>query len=304
MRTEAGTGPFADLMQAAEARVGHGALTASVMGSFPHSDTADNGIAIIIGADNAADEARRIVLELAHEAWAARHGYRIRLTSVDEAVTAALSSGADTGNPPVILADLGDNPGGGAPGTSTGLLAALLAHEAAGFVFGLLHAPDVAEQARLAGKGGVVDLPLQPFGTMPPWREPARVECLHHGSAMGRRGLLANCPIHLGPSALLAVGRGHAVVTSHRFAPNDPVCFEIFGLDLTAARSIVVKSRGHFRAGFDEFATGEQVLEVDTPGITSPNLSQFTWTKLPRPSYPLDPDTAFTPRVIVSGHGA
>jgi len=29
---------------------------------------------------------------------------------------------------------------------------------------------------------------------------------------------------------------------------------------------VVVKSRGHFRGGFDEFFPTEQILEVDGPG--------------------------------------
>ena len=57
---------------------------------------------------------------------------------------------------------------------------------------------------------------------------------------------------------------------------------------LAAARCIVVKSRGHFRAGFDEFAPPGRVYEVDTAGLTSPVLANFTWKRLPRPVYPLD----------------
>ena len=51
--------------------------------------------------------------------------------------------------------------------------------------------------------------------------------------------------------------------------------FEAFGLDIAAARVVVVKSRGHFRGGFDEFFRHEQVIEVDAPGLTSPILSRF-----------------------------
>ena len=55
-------------------------------------------------------------------------------------------------------------------------------------------------------------------------------------------------------------------------------------------RALVVKSRGHFRGGFDEFFQHEQIVEVDAPGLTSPILSRFDWTKLPRPVLPLDQD--------------
>src|SRR3712207_9575244 len=64
---------------------------------------------------------------------------------------------------------------------------------------------------------------------------------------------------------------------------------EMHGVDIAAARCVVVKSRGHFRAGFDEFFPDESVFEVDAPGLTSPVLANFAWRRLPRPVFPLDP---------------
>src|SRR5205807_378743 len=64
--------------------------------------------------------------------------------------------------------------------------------------------------------------------------------------------------------------------------------FEMMGLDIARARSVAVKSRGHFRGGFDEFFGPAQIVEVDLPGLTSPMLNRFEWTRLPRPVIPLD----------------
>jgi len=58
---------------------------------------------------------------------------------------------------------------------------------------------------------------------------------------------------------------------------------------------VVVKSRGHFRGGFDEFFTHDRIVEVDAPGLTSPILARFNWTRLPRPVLPLDDETSWTP---------
>jgi len=60
----------------------------------------------------------------------------------------------------------------------------------------------------------------------------------------------------------------------------------------------VVKSRGHFRGGFDEFFGPEQIVEVDLPGLTSPMLNRFTWTRLPRPVIPLTRMSSGDRRVI------
>ena len=75
----------------------------------------------------------------------------------------------------------------------------------------------------------------------------------------------------------------------------DAMFFEQFGFDIAAARTVCVKSRGHFRAAFSVWFTPEQVVEVDTAGLTSPVLERFDFKGLPRPSFPLDEDARWTP---------
>ena len=77
---------------------------------------------------------------------------------------------------------------------------------------------------------------------------------------------------------------------------------ELFGVDIAQARVVVVKSRGHFRSGFDEFFKPDQIYEVDCPGLTSPVLANFNWTGLPRPVYPLDEVVAAHRRMESSQH--
>ena len=83
------------------------------------------------------------------------------------------------------------------------------------------------------------------------------------------------------------------VVGSLRRQLAEPMMLEMHGIDIGSASCVVVKSRGHFRAGFDEFFPPEQVFEVDAPGLTSPILANFAWKRLPRPVFPLDPDAAW-----------
>ena len=111
----------------------------------------------------------------------------------------------------------------------------------------------------------------------------------------GRRGIYANNTLDIGPSATLQLDGIAVVVVSNRFQCADPVFFEAFGLDIGKARVVVVKSRGHFRGGFDEFFRHDQVIEVDTPGLTSPILSRFPWKHLPRPVLPIDETASWSP---------
>src|SRR5690606_14285995 len=45
------------------------------------------------------------------------------------------------------------------------------------------------------------------------------------------------------------------------------------------------------RAGFDEFFPPDRILEGAGGGLTSPILSRFPFSRLPRPVYPIDPET-------------
>jgi microcystin degradation protein MlrC len=100
---------------------------------------------------------------------------------------------------------------------------------------------------------------------------------------------------------LLQVGGIKIVVITNRHQCHEPTFFEMFGLDIAQARTVVVKSRGHFRAAFDEFFPPERIYSVDAPGLTSPILSRFDFRRLPRPVVPLDPDTEWTPHVRLRG---
>jgi microcystin degradation protein MlrC len=152
----------------------------------------------------------------------------------------------------------------------------------------------LAAEAHKADIGGKFDAVFNRGSTdryARPLAAPARVLALHGGKCVGRRGLWAGQALDLGPTAALDLGGITAVVGSRRKQAADPVFFEMLGLNIAEARTVVVKSRGHFRAGFDEFFRPEQVYEVDTAGLTSPNLDRIPFKGLPRPVFPLDPET-------------
>src|SRR5579864_3364535 len=131
-----------------------------------------------------------------------------------------------------------------------------------------------------------------------PFEAEAMVLTLSDGRCVGRRGIVAGRSLSLGKSAALKVGGITVIVISNRQQCADPIFFEMFGLEIAQARSVIVKSRGHFRGGFDEFFKPEQIIEVDCPGLTSPMLNRFRWTRLPRPVVPLDDEVSWSPPTL------
>ena len=98
----------------------------------------------------------------------------------------------------------------------------------------------------------------------------------------------------MGASALLDLGGLRVAVISNRQQLLDPAQLDVLGVDISTVRTLVVKSRGHFRAAFEGFAPSDRVIEVDCPGLTTPNLRSLPWRHLPRPIFPIDEDAAWT----------
>ncbi len=289
-------GPYADLVAYGQRAKTPDIVNVSVVGGFVFSDSPKNGLAVIVTAREDVEVARRLAADIATRAWDMRHRFTRTLTPIDKAVAIAVANGNDETRPAVILGDVGDNPGGGGGGNTTWLLSALYGAGAKGVFIGNVIDPALAEAAHDHGEGETFEAVFNGTGETEfakRFAAPAAVEKLSAGACVGRRGIWAGRSISLGPSALLAIGGIKVVVASLRKQCADPVFFEMFGLDIAAARTVVVKSRGHFRAGFDEYFAPEQVYEVDAPGLTSPVLSRFAFKNLPRPVFPLDEDAAW-----------
>ena len=289
-------GPYADLINYGQQAKTDAILNVSVVAGFVFSDLDKNGLSVIVTARDDLAAARALAEDLANRAWDMRERFQVNLTSLDDAVGAAVANGEDESRPALILADVADNPGGGGRGNTTWILSALHEAGAGGVLLGVFIDPALARAAHEAGEGAGIAAVFNAEGESEfskRFEAPATVIGLSDGECVGRRGLWAGRALSLGPAALLELNGIKVVVGTNRKQCAEPMFFEMFGLDIARARTVVVKSRGHFRAGFDEFFGPERVIEVDAPGLTSPVLSRFDFKNLPRPVYPLDPDTAW-----------
>lgn len=292
-------GPYAELIALGQKRRTPEIMNVTVLGGFAFSDTPKNGLSIVVTArgGNPAP-ARKLAREIAEAAWANRQRFRAKLTSLPDAVAMAKASGDDPKRPALIFPDVADNPGGGGGGNTTWLLKALYDAKVKGMLFGVFIDAALARQAHKLGIGAKFDAVFNGAGETEfakRFTAPARVLSLHDGRFVGRRGIFKGAAVEFGPCAALDLGGISLVVGSQRQQCADPVFFEALGLDIGKARGVVVKSRGHFRAGFDEFFPPDRVIEVDCPGLTSPVLTRFAFKRLPRPSIPLDDDAVWTP---------
>ena len=291
-------GPYAEMIELGQRKITPAIMNVSVMGGFAYADTAKNGLSVIVTARGDRAAAASLASEIAQYGWDNRARFYPKLTSLDEAVGKALAAGRDPSLPALAFADVADNPGGGGRGNTMFLLRAFAEAGVKGALLGIIYDPPLAAEAHRHGLHYNFDARFNRDETTKfsePWSAPARVAALHDGNCVGRRGIYAGTRLALGPCAALAIGGITVVVVSHRVQCADSIFFEMMGLDIGRARSVAVKSRGHFRGGFDEFFGPGQIVEVDLPGLTSPMLNRFEWTRLPRPVIPLDDNVSWQP---------
>ena len=92
---------------------------------------------------------------------------------------------------------------------------------------------------------------------------------------------------YAGPTAVLEVGGVKVIVVSLRSQTLDPEMIRFVGIAPERERILVVKSSIHYRAAFEPIA--REIIEVDAPGLSSSNLTRFSFTNVRRPIFPLDP---------------
>ena len=152
-----GREPFDSIVARAHAlETQPGILTASVAPGFPWADIHDAGASIIVVADRDAALARREADALGGWIYAQRDQFLPDLDSWDDALRTARA----VNRWPAVFGDPQDNPGGGAPGDSVGMLRAFLDAGLSNALIVTLCDPEVVGIAQQAGEGAEVTVDI------------------------------------------------------------------------------------------------------------------------------------------------
>lgn len=270
-----------------------GVLCIMLAGGFTYSDIPDSGLAVLVTADGDQSVADSVADRLARACWQERERFMIGVTPVDEAIERVRASAQG----PVVLADVADNPGAGASCDGTVILDALLKSGIDGIAFGIIADPESVQRAREigAGKRGTFQLGGKVDDLHGPTLEiEAKVRSVGDVSFTNTGPMGRGALTRLGGAAVLEAGphgEVEIVVTENRVQVLDPELFRAVGIPPEQRRALVVKSSVHFRAGFEPIAT--EIIEVDAPGLSSPNLFRFPFARVRRPIWPLDNGVEF-----------
>ena len=287
----------------------HGAssvLNVSISAGFFLTDSPKAGMTVVVTTRGDQAAADRLARDLAQRAWDARERFVPKLVSIERAVGAVKMACDSPDTPPVCIADAADNPGGGGRGNTTDVLRALLDAGVRNTALAAFYDPALAARAHTLGIGAKFEATFNSDEAHPmsaQLRAPVEVLALSDGRCVGRRGSAKDRQLTIGATARLRLhgldsrdtgASIDVVVISIRQQCTDPIILEHVGIDLASLRGFVVKSRGHFRAGFDEYFKDDQIVEVDAPGLSSPVLARLPYRSIPRPIYPIDPQTSWS----------
>lgn len=233
-----------------------GILSASLVHGFPWGDVADAGAKVLVVADGDGPLAAQAAQQLARAFYRLRHALVPRLETMDEAL-----AGLAGGGTPRILADVGDNPGGGAPCDHTVMLAALLARPDLRSAMGMIWDPEAVQACMAAGIGQSLKLRIGGKAgatSGPPLEAQVTVRGLaeHHSQQLGH--------IHdpLGAAAWVRSGATDIVLISRRTQTLSPTAFTHLGVPLHEARVIGVKSSHHYHAEFSKLSSDCRLVET------------------------------------------
>lgn len=276
-------------------------LAITLAGGFCYSDVPRAGMAAVVTTTGAPGLAASLAQELQHRTWEQHDRFVQRNLPVAEAVRRALA--APPGRP-AILVEAADNIGGGTPGDGTALLAELLRQGATEAAI-VVADPEAVGTAFAAGIDGAFDAPVggktdQHHG--PPVQVQGRVRLLSDGRFVYRGSYMTGQVREMGRTAVVDAAGNYLVLTERKTMPFDTEQLRSVGITPEHCRAIVVKSATAWRAAYEPLAGA--VLDVDTPGICTTDLSTLPYRHLTRPIFPLDPSNGIVlPPVVLTRPG-
>lgn len=259
-------------------------LTASVGVGYQWQDSPFVGASAVVVADGSSELAQDAANELGQWLYERKRQWVKDPLSAEE----ALALGEAVGRYPIVLADQGDNPGGGAPSDSTEVLRMFKERGLAPAAVLYICDPEAAAFAHSAGCGATMELYIggkssDRFGP-PVHFEGARVVALSDGRFVYDGPMYGGKHEELGPCAHIEQNGLHVILISVPVQPFDMALSRSLQLDCTSLKYLLVKSTGHFRSGFESIAGS--IHNIDTNSLLPQDWTKIDYKRIP-PLFPL-----------------
>jgi microcystin degradation protein MlrC len=274
---------FVDKTMAMEGK--DGILSISIGHCFPYADVPELTGRMLVIADGDKAKASALATKLGEEFVSMRGKTMPQYLDVDGGITAAMEFNAA----PVVMADPADNAGGGAPTDNTTILRRLIERDAQEAILGPIWDPIAVRLCFDAGLGA--EFALRFGGKIGPTSgQPIDAKVKVVGLKRDCHQSFGPTQVPLGDCAAVKVGGVEVVLITNRTQALGLELFENVGIDPRARKMVVVKSTNHFMAAFGPIA--KKVIYIDSDGPLSRDYRKIPFTRIQRPIYPLDLETA------------
>lgn len=246
----------------------------SVAFGFAYADVPDVGATVMVVANNDQKLADEIAQDMSDYIWRVREKFAgKKIPKVKEGVAQAIRA-AQGGRKPVVIADHSDR-----TGNSSWILEELLRQGASNFcITTIADSVAVNKLVATAKIGDMVDVVVG--GYMDEYAgNPVQIK--GKLTFLGKYGQFPNVAVVQLPknNHVIITPLLHQVITTSIFKP--------VGVDLSTIEIIVLKSRVHFRRGYDDNAFAKTIVLVDAPGLGPADLSGIPYRNIPKTIYPL-----------------
>lgn len=281
-----------------------GIINVTILGGYGYGDSPDEAMSIIATTDNDPALADAVCAELGQQLWDAREDLvTIReIHPVDEGVRLAMEAAAL----PVLLVDLGDDPGSACPADSPAVLESILRLGAKDAALTIRDVPAV-DACFEAGVGAELTLdigasvddrfykPVRVTGTVRLLDDGHYAVCgpTHGGWGKDVEGGAFRYA-DAGPRAIFRVGERIDVILSKFRTGKDRDFFKSAGILMEEKRILVVKSNQAHRASFDTVVA--QTIELNSPGVSTVAYETLPYKHLSRPLWPIDREMTWSPK--------
>ena len=202
-----------------------------------------------------------------------RHETHVSPLSIDEALDRAVAAARG----PVVLADIADNAGGGAPSDSTFFLARVLERGMRDVASAVYWDPVAVRLCMEAGEGAVFHLRLG--GKLGPTSgNPLDLEVEVKAIVPAMLQPFGGSQQPVGDVVWVrTAGSVDLVLNTVRTQVFHPDIFTRPGIDLAKKKVVIVKSTQHFYAGFEPVAS--EILYVNSAGAIPAEFADIAYTK-------------------------
>jgi microcystin degradation protein MlrC len=264
-------------------------LNASVFGGFPHADIPHISCSAVIVCDRQTDGGQALLGRLLGLAWDRRKAFLYEGAPLASQIAHART----LGDGPIVLVDHGDNTASGGTQDVMSVIEEVTRQGLDDVVAGPICDPLTVARIVEAGTAASVTLPLGGRIDMPqinlpgkPLTVTGKVTRITEGEFVVTGPMATGTRIRMGRTAVLDTGPMQIVVSERRSEPFDLGVFTHCGIDPRRKRYVLIKSRQHFRAGFEPIA--RHIVLCDGDGVTSSDLRLFTYRNRRRPLYPFE----------------